>query len=574
MPLVHSIRARAVETALRAAAAIAALTAAAPLVLGAQLPPMPPPAPQQAASSFTIFLKGVPVGSEQIGVTRTADGWTILSSGRIGAPIDVVARRVQVRYTPDWKPVELMVDATIRGQAQSLHTSIEGTTAKNEISVGSQPTEKSDTIDANAILLPSPFFGPYEALSARLKTAAPGSTIPAYAAPQFALTIQVGDSSPEQIQTPGQVIRAHRTHVTLARPGLPTLDLEIWSDDTDRLLRLSVPAQSLEVVREDIASVASRRVTISRPNDEQAKIPANGFTLAATISRPEGEAAKPLPAVVLVSGSGPTDRDEVVFNIPIFGQLAGALADAGYLVVRYDKRGVGQSGGRVESATLADFADDLRAVVRYVSDRKDVDRKHIATVGHSEGGSVAMIAAAKEKQIAALVLAATIGVTGAELNLYQVTHALDRSTKSDTEKQSTIDLQKKIQRAVLTGTGWETISPALRNQADTLWFQSFLAFDPAKVMPDLRQPILVVQGELDTQVPASNADRLEALARSRKNAPAVEVVKVPGVNHLLVPAITGEYDEYGTLTQRKVSPLVPAAIVSWLNKTFAKPGPK
>src|SRR5207245_7327130 len=129
--------------------------------------------------------------------------------------------------------------------------------------------------------------------------------------------------------------------------------------------------------REDIASVAARRVTISRPNDEPAKILANGFSLAATVSKPTETTATALPAVVLVGGSGPTDRDETAFNIPIFGQLAGALADAGYLVLRYDKRGIGQSGGRAEAATLADFAEDLRAAVKFVAERKDVDPKQI-----------------------------------------------------------------------------------------------------------------------------------------------------------------------------------------------------
>ena len=94
----------------------------------------------------------------------------------------------------------------------------------------------------------------------------------------------------------------------------------------------------------------------------------------------------------------------------------------------------------------------------------------------------------------------------------------------------------------------------MRKQADNPEFQSLLMFDPAKVMPDVRQPILIVQGELDTQVSPSNADRLEALARKRKNAPPVDVVKVPGVNHLLVPATTGEVDEYASLTGEHVSP--------------------
>src|SRR4029077_2137917 len=125
-------------------------------------------------------------------------------------------------------------------------------------------------------------------------------------------------------------------------------------------------------------------------------------------------------AVALVGGSGVTDRDELVFGIPIFGQLADALADAGFIVLRYDKRGVGQSGGRPEAAVLSDYADDARAAIKFLADRKDVDPARIAMLGHSEGGSVAMIAASKEKRISALVLVATIGVTGAELNLAQV----------------------------------------------------------------------------------------------------------------------------------------------------------
>ena len=84
------------------------------------------------------------------------------------------------------------------------------------------------------------------------------------------------------------------------------------------------------------------------------------------------------------------DRDSVVSGVPIFGEIAGALADAGYIVVRYDKRGIGQSGGRAEAATLADYADDVRAAVKLLADRKDVDPKRIAVIGHSEGGIVAL----------------------------------------------------------------------------------------------------------------------------------------------------------------------------------------
>jgi pimeloyl-ACP methyl ester carboxylesterase len=317
------------------------------------------------------------------------------------------------------------------------------------------------------------------------------------------------------------------------------------------------------------------------------RIPANGFSLAGTISKPvppNAEAAalkaKPVPpkagspvrypAVILVGGSGPADRDELVFGIPIFAQVAGALADAGFLVLRYDKRGVGQSGGRADSATLEQYAEDARAVFSYLRNRKDVDRKRIAIAGHSEGGWTAMLAAQKNKDIRALVLIATPGVTGAELVLAQQEHLLQRMNISPAERQAKIDLQKKIQRAVLTGTGWEGIAPELQKQADTLWFHSFLAFDPAKVMPNVKQPILIVQGDLDRQIFAPQADRLAQMARARK-APAdkaVTVVHVPGVNHLLVPATTGEYDEYARLTDKNVSTDLLSAITGWLQKTL------
>jgi pimeloyl-ACP methyl ester carboxylesterase len=550
-------------------AALAALTLAVPSGVSAQPVPVPPPLAEAGATSFTIFLRGQPIGSEQIALNRSADGWTIVSSGRLAAPLDVVGRRVQVRYTADWRALELTFDGTTRGQAQTMRTVIDGTAAKSDITVAGQPQQKTDTVDPNALLLlPNTFFAPYEALAARLKTAAPGTEIPVYMVPQTAASIRVGESSAQQIQTSARMVSARRTRVTITLAAMQ-IDADVWTDDAGRLLRFSVPAQTLEVVREDIAAVSSRSVAISRPNDVPITIPGNGFSLAGTMSRPAQSSAPRLPAVVLVGGSGPADRDGVAFGIPILGELAGALADAGLIVVRYDKRGIGQSGGRAEAAGLADYAEDLRAVVKLLADRKDVDPKRIAVVGVSEGGLVALMAAARDKKIAAVSLAATPGTTGAEVVLAQQQRLLNRMTLTPEEKQAKVDAQKKIHEAVITGKGLDLLPPYVRRTVDNPEFQSLLVTDPAKLVPRVKQPILIVQGELDTQVEPANADRLAALARARKNAPPSEIVKVPGVNHLLTAATTGETDEYGTLADKHVSPLVTQAIVTWLKKTFS-----
>jgi pimeloyl-ACP methyl ester carboxylesterase len=555
MPSFHSIR-----------AALVALGGA--LALGASAQPPPAQAPQVGGTStFTVFLRGAPIGSEQIALTRSATGWSIVGSGRLGAPFDLVVRRVEVRYTPEWRPVDMSLDATVRGQAQTLHTVVEGTTATTNVAVEGRPaTQKADTIDPAAVLLlPTSFFAPYEALAARFRNAAPGTEIPVYSAPQMSFIARAGESSSQQIQTTARTITARRLRVTLMTPGIP-IDADIWTDDAGRMIRLSVLAQSLEVVREDIAAVSSRSVVISRPNDEPLKIPSNGFSLAGTLSKPATAAVGKQPAVVLVGGSGPADRDGVAFGIPILGEVAGALADAGFIVVRYDKRGIGQSGGRAESASLADYADDLRAAIKLLSQRKDVDSKRIAVIGHSEGGSVAMMAAAKDKRIAAVGLLATPGVTGAEIVLAQQKRLLDRSSMSAEEKQAKVDAQKRIHEAVISGKGLDRLPPEVRRAVDSAEFQSLLVADPAKIMPDVRKPLLIVQGELDTQVEPSNADRLETLARGRKNAPPLEVVRLPAINHLLVPATTGDVEEYGRLAERHVSPAVTQALVTWLKK--------
>ena len=549
-------------------AILASLALLAPLLAPLPAARAQAPAPAQTAT-LKVFIQGNQVGTEQFTVSRTADGWLISGTSTLGAPVALALRRAEARYTADWQARELVLQGTLRDRAIDLETRFEEGQAVSRflqtIEETTQTREKRDPVSPGAVVLPNNFFSAYAALPPRLAAIAPGGELKAYVAPQAEIAITYTGVVTEKFQTTRGAIEVRRHQVALQNPG-GAINAEVWADASARLLRVSIPGVGLDVVREDLAAVSTRKISVERPGDETVRIPGNGFTLAGTISVPPA-ASRPagtLPAVVLVAGSGPFDRDEVVAGIPVLGQLAGALADAGFLVLRYDKRGVGQSGGRSESATVQDFADDVRAAVRYLADRQDTNDKAISVVGHSEGAWAALAAAASEKKIARLVLMAGPGSTGAQLVLEQQRHLLERSGMSEAERAERIALQEKIQKAVLSGRGWDGIPPELRKQAETLWFASFLAFDPAPVMRRVDQPILVVQGERDTQVPAHHGETLASLARGRKTKAGVQLVTIPGVNHLFVPAKTGEMDEYPSLTGSAIAPALPEAIVKFL----------
>lgn len=541
----------------------------------------PPPAaparpPADGPATFRIFHAGRPVGVEQVDVRVTGAGWEIATNSQPNPGADFGLKQAEFAYDSQGQPRSARLEAVAKDKPVMVTTTFADGKANSQIIQGDESTTRSIALSPGAIVLPNNVFGAYEALAARLFTATPGTTFRLFVMPTAEVGMTLDSVAVERVKTAGRAFESRHHKITIHNTGAE-LKADLWTDDRGRLTRFVLPISSIDVAREDMASVATRQQTSFRENDEDVAVAALGFNLAATVSKPKvpppavgGKPAK-LPAIVLIGGSGPTDRDETVFGIPIFGQLASALADAGFIVLRYDKRGVGQSGGRTESATLADYAEDALAAVKYLREkRKDVDDARVALIGHSEGAAVALLAAKREsKKIRALVLIAGPGTTGAELILEQQQHVLQRSTLPEAEKQAKIALQKKIQAAVISGTGWEDIPLPLRQSADTPWFRSMLQFDPAPVMKDVKQPILIVQPELDRQVPAAHAEKLAALARARKNAPDVQVVLLPGLNHLLVQAKTGEVEEYQTLDAKAISADVSARAADWLKATLA-----
>jgi pimeloyl-ACP methyl ester carboxylesterase len=312
--------------------------------------------------------------------------------------------------------------------------------------------------------------------------------------------------------------------------------------------------------------------------EEQVVFPsvAPGVSLAGTLTLP-GHAG-PHPAVALVGGSGPNGRDEVLLRHPVFLVWADYLTRRGFAVLRYDKRGVGQSTGSFAAAAGADFADDARGAFQFLLSRPDIDPARTGLVGHSEGATLAPMVAASRPGVAFLVLVGAPGVPGDQLLLGQK-DLVGRAAGTPEEELATQRAQGEAVDAMIHR---EKDSPELETDLKKLlkaqhgeepaqvakaiaspWFRSFLTTDPKPVLEKVTCPVLAVTGGLDLQVPApQNLPRLEAALRAGGNRDTTMVV-LPGLNHLLQEAKTGSPVEYGEIEQTS-SPAALKLIGDWL----------
>jgi fermentation-respiration switch protein FrsA (DUF1100 family) len=148
---------------------------------------------------------------------------------------------------------------------------------------------------------------------------------------------------------------------------------------------------------------------------------------------------------------------------------------------------------------------------------------------------------------------------------------LDRLDDSPADREAKVALQQRVIAAALSGRGWDAIPADVRYQGESPWFKSWLQFDPAEALRRVSQPVLILHGALDRQMPPDHGERLERLARARKQSVThTSRVVVPDVNHLMVEAVSGEPDEYVLLSGEPIASRVIAAVVDWLSTTLKR----
>ncbi len=316
---------------------------------------------------------------------------------------------------------------------------------------------------------------------------------------------------------------------------------------------------------------------------------AAGVKLAGSLTLPRSKG--PFPAVVLISGSGPQDRNEAVAGHKIFLVLGDYLTRQGIAVLRSDDRGVGGSTGSLSTVTTEGLAGDTMAAVEFLKKRKDIDLRRIGLIGHSEGGLIAPMVATRSSDIAFLVLLAGPAVTGEQI-LYKQSESIMRAMRAPDEaigkardqqvrifsilkqEKDNEAAEKKLREivetnlAALEGEQRTMAEAAAKAQIQTLlspWFRYFLSYDPAPTLAKVKQPLLALYGELDAQVPPDqNLPVIEKALKAGGN-PDAQARQLPKLNHLFQTAKTGAPTEYAQI-EETFAPTALEAIGAWIGK--------
>lgn len=279
---------------------------------------------------------------------------------------------------------------------------------------------------------------------------------------------------------------------------------------------------------------------------EPVRIPAGDVVLGGRYHRPEGVRAA-APAVVLVAGS------QASRNLP---GLAEALSAAGVAVLDLDKRGVGDSGGFWATETIEQRADDTLAALRFLATRPEVDPRRTGVVGHSQGGWVAQLAAARSADVDFVVMLAGPAQTVREqIMTDERSHLIGWGVPAN-EAEGRVRMLDALMQAALG-------NPAVCAGDQPHYLCGLIGYDPAPALAAIRVPVLALYAEKDPMAPpAANVERLSAAIRAG-GAPAPEIIVIPGANHLFQIARTGLLDEHASLPPG-FAPGVVETVTAWV----------
>lgn len=317
-------------------------------------------------------------------------------------------------------------------------------------------------------------------------------------------------------------------------------------------------------------------------------------TLAGTLTLPAQ--GSNFPVVVLITGSGPQNRDEELMGHKPFLILSDYLTRKGIAVLRYDDRGCFESKGDFSKATTNDLATDVEAAVAYLKTRKEINPAKIGLIGHSEGGIIAPMVATQCKDVAFVVMMAGTAIPGSEILLRQQDLIGRANGMSENDLKTTADVNSHIYKLVDEIQNTDTLKAKITSyllskskelkdmkipegssinemidmqlkQLISPWMLNFIRYNPAPTLEKVKCPLLAINGTKDLQVPADvNIPAIEKALKKAGNK-QFSAIQLPGLNHLFQECKTGSPTEYGEIEQT-ISPLALETISSWIKTTI------
>ena len=300
------------------------------------------------------------------------------------------------------------------------------------------------------------------------------------------------------------------------------------------------------------------------------------------------------PVAILITGSGPQNRNQELLGHKPFLVLSDYLTRKGIAVLRYDDRGTAQSEGEYTKATTFDFASDVEAAMAYLKTRNDVlDINKIGLIGHSEGGLIAPIAASRNKEISFCVLLAAPGISGKQILMTQTRKAMELGGVSPEDIEINEQFSSEIYEICADYHGEESkneiiaIFTEMKNSSSEMlktqltdeviqqqiqlitspWMRTFIQIEPKDYLSKVNCPVLAINGEKDFQVvPEENLEGINNALRSNNNTD-VTTIEVEDLNHLFQTSETGSFTEYAS-NEETFSPIVLVIISDWLNERF------
>lgn len=384
------------------------------------------------------------------------------------------------------------------------------------------------------------------------------------------------------------------SHLNFTVPKIGARYAGLWNAEKKSWVGTWTQSMTMPLVLSRVTSHASELAPAKRPQEEAIAVgprpywveevtfpnASAGIKLAGTLSVPDGRG--PFPAVVLIGGTGPGTRDENGFGHKLFLVLADALNRRGIAVLRYDKRGVGGSGGDFNTATIPDFANDAEAAMTYLKSRPEIAPDHIGLIGHSEGGAIAPMIAVRNASVRFTVLMAGPGMRiGRLLNVQNAKIAEASGMPEDQIAKKTAFFNKLYTDLAADKGGTHALSiakadiaqgvqdhviraenaGALARQLTSPWARQAFDYDPIPTLRALKTPILVLNGDRDLFVPPE--ENLGAIKDALKHNPDATIVELPNINHMFQTAKIGTPAESAGI-EETIAPVALKVIADWV----------